>query len=113
VGGGGACRVFAVGAVGQPRPLRGVPEVARRGHVGERAVLRLAVAAIVGGPGLLVLVGGVGGVGPRMAVLAHVAVGVAVVERGELLGHGMLVGRDLAAEDGEVRPAVGVGQVAE
>ena len=64
-------------------------------------------------PVLLDVVGGVGGVGPLVAVGAHFAVAVEVVEQHELLGDGVVVGRDLAAEQAQARVAVALGDIAE
>jgi hypothetical protein len=71
------------------------------------------VGAVLGGPLLFVEVGGVGRVGPGVAVDRDFAVTVEVVEEDVLLDEGMLVGSDLLAEEDEFGVAVGVRDVAE
>ena len=48
-----------------------------------------------------------------MAIDADFAIAVEVIEDDILLGQGVLIRRDLFAEDGQLRIAVGVWQVAE
>ena len=71
------------------------------------------MAAVGDGPELFVEVGGVGGVGPGVAVDADFAVAEEVIEQDELFGELVMVGRDLAAEDGEAGVAVTLLEIAE
>src|ERR1017187_148476 len=113
---GGSCTdaggVLTIRAISEAFALGYVPERAGRGNISTRGD-SIAAAGIGGRPVALVEVGGIGRVGPGVAVDAYFAVAVEVVEDDILACKSMLVGRDLLAEDGDLGIAVRFFQVAE
>src|SRR5207244_12826353 len=101
--GSGSVDVLAVGAVGKPLARAQVPDVARRRDrdpFGER--LR-PLARVLHGPGPGRDVGDVGARAPRVAVGRDFAAAVDVVEQDVLARELVVVGRDLLAEERQVR----------
>src|ERR1700692_928090 len=65
-----ASRVFTIASVSQPLAFTKIPEMATGRNPGVRSA-HFAVAAIGDRPGLLIVIGGISGIGPGMAILAH------------------------------------------
>src|SRR5580704_12269239 len=107
-----AGRVLAVAAICKPLPFAKIPEMATRGNpsVGPS---HLAMSAVGDRPSLLVVIGGVRGVGPGMAILAHLAVTKEVVQQNKSFGQGVVVGRYFTPENSEPRIAVAARFVAQ
>src|ERR1035441_4021370 len=108
----GAGGVLTIRAISEAFALGYVPERAGRGNISTRGD-SIAAAGIGGRPVALVEVGGIGRVGPGVAVDAYFAVAVEIVEDDILACESMLVGRDLLAKDGDLWIAVRFFQVAE